>query len=115
VLSFSFMATHSCLVVFTYRLADSYLALGNKIVFLAVLRIRDILVQMRIRILRSVPLTNGYGCGTRRAKNIRMRIRNFVHLHHSSKIKSMVSSNFWSSGGSFSGAGKTRAKAWYYC
>jgi hypothetical protein len=39
----------------------------------------------------------------------------FVHLHHSSKIKSMVSSNFWSSGGSFSGAGKTRAKAWYYC
>jgi hypothetical protein len=50
-----------------------------------VLRIRDILVptdpdadpELRIRILGSVPLTNGSGCGSVRAKNIRiLRIRN---------------------------------------
>ncbi len=45
------------------------------------LGIRDILVRirLRIRILRSVLLTNGSECGSGRAEN---------NLHHSSKIKS---------------------------
>ncbi len=42
----------------------------------SVLGIRDILV--RIRILGTVPLTNGSGCG----------FLTLEHLHHSSKIKS---------------------------
>jgi hypothetical protein len=47
-------------------------------VLVAMLGIRDILVRtrMRIRILGSVPLTNGSGCGSGRPENIRIiRIR----------------------------------------
>jgi hypothetical protein len=47
---------------------------------------------MRIRILGSVFLTNGSGCGSGRPENTRIRmgirIRNTLDLHHSSKIKS---------------------------
>jgi hypothetical protein len=40
------------------------------------LRVRDILVRIRMRmgILGSVPLTNGSGCGSGRPKNIRIRM-----------------------------------------
>ncbi len=43
----------------------------------AVLGMRDILVRirMRTRILGSIPLTNGSGCGSGRPKNIRIRMR----------------------------------------
>ncbi len=46
-------------------------------ILFAVLGIRDILVRiwMRIRILGSVPLTNGSGCGSGTPKNIQIRIR----------------------------------------
>jgi hypothetical protein len=41
------------------------------------LRICDILIRMRIRILGSGPLTDGSGCGSGRPKNIRiLRFRN---------------------------------------
>ncbi len=50
--------------------------------FYPVLRIRDILVRIRMRILilGSVPLTNGSGSGS----------VTLVHLHHSSKIKKVI-------------------------
>jgi hypothetical protein len=74
----------------------------SNIYFYSVLRIRDILVRIWRRILRSEPLTNGFGCGSGRHKpphkdirilliHIRVRVRNTVHLHHSSKIKSKKS------------------------
>jgi hypothetical protein len=55
----------------------------------AVFRTRDILVriQMRIRIHGSVPLTNEYGCGSGKPKNICIRIQNTGTFTHSSKIK----------------------------
>jgi hypothetical protein len=53
--------------------------------FEAVLRM-CVMIRMRIRILGSVPLTNGSGRGSGRPKNIRIwmriRIRNADHLHH---------------------------------
>ncbi len=52
---------------------------------ISVLEISDILV--RIRILGSVPLTNGSRCGSVRPKYIRIW-RTLVYLHYSSKIKS---------------------------
>jgi hypothetical protein len=50
-------------------------------------RIRDILVGIRIQILESVPLTNGFECESGRPKNMEHTL---VHLHHSSKIKSHI-------------------------
>jgi hypothetical protein len=54
--------------------------ISSKVALLSVLGIRHILVwiRMRIRIIGSVPLTNGSGCGFGRPKNIqilRIRIR----------------------------------------
>ncbi len=86
--------------------ADSSLVVGSSFFFLdpcsdlgqwiriiqeALLGIRDILVRirMRIRILGSVPVTNGSGMPKNIRIRVRMRIRNTVHLHHSSKIKSL--------------------------
>ncbi len=60
--------------------------LHDKNVWKAVWRIRDILV--RIRILGSIPLTNGSGSGSGRTKKCRSGSRTLVHKHHSTKIKS---------------------------
>ena len=64
---------------------------------LPVLRIHDILgwIRIRIWIRRSMPLTNGSGCGSGSCYFRQWRQRSFfayyflkVHLHHFSKIKS---------------------------
>jgi len=69
------------------QLLWNYLLENLRIFFNSVLRIRDILVriQRRIRILGSVPLINGSGCGSGRPKIIPSGT--LVHLHHTSKIK----------------------------
>ncbi len=65
--------------------------------FLAVLRIRDI--SVRIRILWSAPLSNGSGCGSGRPKNIRMWIRNTdkksQRSHKTVKIKVFLTIFAW--------------------
>ncbi len=53
----------------------------------SVLRIRDILVRIRMRILGSVPLANGSGCGSGGPKK-HTRSRKTGTFTHSSKIKS---------------------------
>jgi hypothetical protein len=75
---------------------DIFILTSIMTVFVPVMRIRDIWVRTRtrIRIVRSVPLTNGSGCGSGRPNNIRiLRIRagntgTSVHLQHFTKIKS---------------------------
>ncbi len=53
----------------------------------SVLRIRDIFVQIRMRIWILEPLTNRSRRGSRRSKNIRCGSGTVIHLHHFSKIK----------------------------
>ncbi len=55
-----------------------------------VLRIRDTLVRIRIRILGSGPLTNGFGCGSGRPKKYGSGTVVPVHFYHSSKIVSHI-------------------------